>query len=219
MVRWWNVTDVTPSGLRLNRAWHIRQLFFALATPAATLVFLHFVSRWEEDLMRDRAKEAEAKVKTNASENANVSSLPLPEQRTPVPPASSTNMVKSFIMSYIPEEYKETLTIDKLFMNRIRDFASTKDDSAEANPFLEALRDTVLKALSPSQGVALDEKGGTEQPLELKTELISPMRYRREKRNQLKQQELKQEQLEKRGPEQDSAPAPPTKASGRVASE
>ena len=47
MVRWWNVSDVSPSGLRLNRAWYIRQFLFALIPPACALMMFESVSRWE----------------------------------------------------------------------------------------------------------------------------------------------------------------------------
>ena len=47
MVRWWHVNDVTPSGLRLNTAWKLRQFLFALVPGALTWVVLHNVSTWE----------------------------------------------------------------------------------------------------------------------------------------------------------------------------
>ena len=47
MVRWWNVTDVSPSGLRLNRAWYIRQFLVALIPPACAFILFESVSRWE----------------------------------------------------------------------------------------------------------------------------------------------------------------------------
>ena len=154
--------------------------------------------------MKDRAIQAESKAKAKASENAKVCSSHLPEQRTPVPPASSTDIAKNFVISFIPVQYKDALTIDKLFMDRVRDFASAKEDGAEANLVVEAIREALRKAISPPQGSALDVKEDTQQPVEQKIKRISPMQQRREEKKQLKQQ----------GQEHDGrAPAQPTKSS------
>ena len=47
MVRWWNVNEVTPSGLRLNRAWYIRQFLVALIPASFALILFESVSQWE----------------------------------------------------------------------------------------------------------------------------------------------------------------------------
>ena len=48
MVRWWQVRGEAPSGLKLNRAWHVRQLLFALLPPAGAFIMLTALSRWDE---------------------------------------------------------------------------------------------------------------------------------------------------------------------------
>jgi hypothetical protein len=46
-MRWWNVKTTTPSGININRAWHIRQFLYALLAPAAALITMESVKRWE----------------------------------------------------------------------------------------------------------------------------------------------------------------------------
>ena len=46
-MRWWNVKTTTPSGIKINRAWHIRQFLYALLAPAAALITMESVKRWE----------------------------------------------------------------------------------------------------------------------------------------------------------------------------
>jgi len=181
MVRWWNVTDVTPSGLRLNRAWHIRQFLFALATPVATLVFLDLVSRWEENLMRDRAKLAGARALKSAEDKVLASS----DKQKQLLPLSTRDAVETYLYSHVPAEYKEILTVDNLIMNRIRKFADAKDTSAGANPVVEAIRDAISKAIPPVPRTAHDT-ADTEVPAVQKTERMSPMRMRREERKEQK---------------------------------
>lgn len=53
-MRWWNVGKESPSGLKLNRAWHLRQFLFALVPPTMLLVIMESVSRFDSSLHRDR---------------------------------------------------------------------------------------------------------------------------------------------------------------------
>jgi len=47
-MRWWQVRGETPSGLKLNRAWHVRQLLFALVPPTACLIMFEALRRWDD---------------------------------------------------------------------------------------------------------------------------------------------------------------------------
>ena len=66
-MRWWNVRDASPSGLKLNRAWHTRQFLFALIPPFAAWVMLSSLDRWDQKhqlskkLAELQSKAAEAK--------------------------------------------------------------------------------------------------------------------------------------------------------------
>ena len=53
-MRWWNVGRESPSGLKLNRPWHLRQFLFALMPPAVLFVIMESVSRLDSSLHRDR---------------------------------------------------------------------------------------------------------------------------------------------------------------------
>jgi hypothetical protein len=47
-MRWWNVGQTSPSGLRHNYVWHIRQLMYAMLTPLTALVLFEAGSRWQQ---------------------------------------------------------------------------------------------------------------------------------------------------------------------------
>ena len=47
-MRWWSVRDASPSGLKLNRAWHTRQFLFALIPPFSAWVLLSSLDRWDQ---------------------------------------------------------------------------------------------------------------------------------------------------------------------------
>ena len=72
-MRWWNVRDASPSGLKLNRAWHTRQFFFALLPPFAAWVMLSSMDRWDQKhqlskkLAELQSKAAEAKQGQSSS--------------------------------------------------------------------------------------------------------------------------------------------------------
>jgi hypothetical protein len=67
MVRWWNVNTTTPSGIKINRAWHLRQMLFALIAPVTAFCALEIAKRWEGDyaLIRQE-KEAEKQQRSGA---------------------------------------------------------------------------------------------------------------------------------------------------------
>ena len=46
MTRWWNVKSTTPSGITINRAWHLRQFLFALIPPATALLLMESAKYW-----------------------------------------------------------------------------------------------------------------------------------------------------------------------------
>ena len=47
LMRWWNVKTTTPSGIKINRAWHVRQFMYALFAPVAALLTMEAVKSWE----------------------------------------------------------------------------------------------------------------------------------------------------------------------------
>lgn len=48
MKHWWNVSGTSPSGLRHNYVWHLRQLMYALIPPTVALLTLEACSRWQK---------------------------------------------------------------------------------------------------------------------------------------------------------------------------
>jgi len=55
VVRWWNVRNETPSGLKLNRVWHVRQLLFALLPPTAALLVFYSLNQWDQKYQHSQA--------------------------------------------------------------------------------------------------------------------------------------------------------------------
>ena len=47
-MRWWNVSRISPSGLKLNYVWHLRQLGYALIPPTIAFVVVVFVDDFEK---------------------------------------------------------------------------------------------------------------------------------------------------------------------------
>lgn len=79
MVRWWQVNQETPSGLRLNRAWHVRQFLFALIPPAVAFIILESLNRWDNVhkaqrvqnalVKKEAGDEAKRKISANVTED------------------------------------------------------------------------------------------------------------------------------------------------------
>jgi len=129
--------------------------------------------------MKDRAKASEAR----AHENAGDKSLPSLDNNKQTQPPSTSDVVKAFVFSHIPEEYKEVLTVENLITNKVRDFAEAKDTSVAANPVIEAIRDAASNAISPAEGTAVDVAvADMDSPAVQKQ--VSPMQKRRGERKQ-----------------------------------
>ena len=59
MKHWWNVSGTSPSGLKHNYVWHLRQMLCALIPPTVALLTLEACSRWQ----KNRSAAAFLKVK------------------------------------------------------------------------------------------------------------------------------------------------------------
>ena len=49
MTYWWNVREVTPSGLKFSRAWHTRQFLVACIPPTLVACLLYRTNEWENN--------------------------------------------------------------------------------------------------------------------------------------------------------------------------
>jgi len=136
--------------------------------------------------MKDRAKASEARARENEGDKS-LPSFDNNKQKQTQPPSTS-DVVKAFVFSHIPEEYKEVLTVENLITNKVRDFAEAKDTSVAANPVIEAIRDAASNAISPAEGTAVDVAvADMDSPAVQKQ--VSPMQKRRGERKQQAQQE------------------------------
>jgi hypothetical protein len=57
---WWQIHEVSPSGLKLNYVWHIRQFAFALVPPLFAAISLGLLSRWKDNYGKEVLIRAEA---------------------------------------------------------------------------------------------------------------------------------------------------------------
>ena len=77
MVRWWNVKSTTPSGITINRAWHLRQFLFALIPPVTAVILMESAKYWGGNIRSRGANQnvlQEAKVATKTGNGGEVSS-------------------------------------------------------------------------------------------------------------------------------------------------
>ncbi len=153
-MRWWNVNNVSPSGLRLNRAWHLRQFLVALIPPACAWVMFEGVCRWEESTRLLRAKgkgkESSSKVKVTAEELVLADTNHSDQQ--PVVQGQSVTSSEQSAWMFVPDgEYKTfMMNIQHEFMREydgIREKMHIKresvSDSLFGNPVLDAVRRAV----------------------------------------------------------------------------
>ena len=83
MKHWWNVSGTSPSGLKHNYVWHLRQMLYALIPPTVALLTLEACSRWQK-------KRSAAALHKELPENdgSNIASRhqkakPIPQQSSP----------------------------------------------------------------------------------------------------------------------------------------
>lgn len=64
MARFWNFSHETPTGFKLNRAWHLRQLMVAMVTPACIFALCHIAYKLDGRLGKERKIELIEKQET-----------------------------------------------------------------------------------------------------------------------------------------------------------
>ena len=158
-MRWWNVNNVSPSGLRLNRAWHLRQFLVALIPPACAWVMFEGVCRWEESTRLLRAKgkgkESSSKVKVKVTAEELVLAGTNHSDQQPVVQEQSVTSSELSAWMFVPDgEYKTyMMNIQHEF---IREYDSIREkmhikresvsDSFFGNPVLDAVRRQIGRA-------------------------------------------------------------------------
>jgi hypothetical protein len=189
-MRWWNVQDVTPSGLRMNRAWKIRQFLLVLVTPACTWVMLESVTRWDKRQVAKRIL-----IEKNSDKNGVQQ-----KQAEPEPEVS----ISQFILSKLPEDMKikaiglqdeasrsiedAIATYDAKITEKLRDFSKGDNKGEDTNLFIKTFRETVAKVLDArhigNQPCNEENEIADSSVERVQDSLLSPMRIRRAERSE-----------------------------------
>ena len=94
MKHWWNVSGTSPSGLKHNYVWHIRQMLYALIPPTVALLTLEACSRWQKSrsaaaIRTDKQQQQEPKAVAEHKDGSNIAhrhqkAIPKQQQSSPV---------------------------------------------------------------------------------------------------------------------------------------
>ena len=179
MVRWWNVIDVTPSGLTLNRTWKLRQILSALVTPAFAWILLESVSRWE----KRRLERLDSAGKERSQ-----------EQPLPIPDISITDIASQYFMSHAPESIsKVAIEYYGIYSRVLVDFRQEcrtvligKIDASEDSLFIVTFRKVIAKINESWKNNAIkndSDNVNTTAEILPEPELQSSIRKRRNERD------------------------------------
>jgi len=153
-MRWWNVNHVSPSGLRLNRAWHLRQFIVSLIPPVCAWVVFEGVRQWEESTSLSRVREKEILTTTMKKEGVDGVNNLKDRKESPIP--SLPDLYYSNTWGYIPDGYKKHIMHIQvelyteydnwnekmiLYASTIKKYIHWEDTSCTYfEPFLDAVR-------------------------------------------------------------------------------
>jgi hypothetical protein len=171
MVRWWNVTDVTPSGLTLNRTWKLRQILSALVMPAFAWILLESVSRWEK---RRLERLHVANTDTTC------------EKPIPIPEVSFTDVASQYFMTHAPESVsKVAIEYHDMYLWMVQNL-TRKPDEREDNLLIETFRNAIAKISESWKHSAIepiDKRVNKSPDINLELHQQSSIRKRRDERD------------------------------------
>lgn len=174
MVRWWNVHDVSPSGLRFNRAWYIRQFLFALIPPACVLVLFEAVSRSETRRKLGNLSIKDGIEKNSTGDHKSDIDMKVTQAWSFIP--GEVEVVLQGVRESVREKWAAVAVspeADKSVLGKIRGWVDSATYTG-GGPVLDAIRQALGRRNPPERSVAeidVSDKGGKEKeaPNEINT--------------------------------------------------